>query len=142
MIKFIKKIGMQNWLMKPLSTVTTAALPTSYLIYGMNSIVQEDLGNDLVAVSSGLVNGIQGSIIMLVILLSVVQTYKPPKVVVVSLIVGGLMMFASSLFATLGVTLLLYGVGYLLNNMTVDKLVVRNDKLKVARQEQEVERLL
>lgn len=137
-----KKIGRQNILMKPLSVVTTVAAPISYLLFQSNTLVEEVISEDLVAVNAGLISGLQGSILLIVVMLSILQTYKPPKAVMISLIVGGAMMFMSQLFATLGITFVLYGVGYLINAATVDKLIVRNDLLKEKRTEKEIERLI
>lgn len=140
-MKFLKKLGKKNSLMKPLSVLITSASPAAYLLSQANQLIKEPIDGELVAVSANLISGLQGSLILFIVMLSIIQTYKPSKVVIYSLIIGGLMIAASSLFLTLGITIALYGLGNLINKVTVDKLIIRNNKLKEISENKEIERL-
>lgn len=140
-MKFLKKLGKKNSLMKPLSVLITSASPAAYLLSQASQLIKEPIDGELVAVSANLISGLQGSLILFIVMLSIIQTYKPSKVVIYSLIIGGLMIAASSLFLTLGITIALYGLGNLINKVTVDKLIIRNNKLKEISENKEIERL-
>lgn len=140
-MKFLKKLGKKNSLMKPISVLITSASPAAYLLSQASQLIKEPIDGELVAVSANLISGLQGSLILFIVMLSIIQTYKPSKVVIYSLIIGGLMIAASSLFLTLGITIALYGLGNLINKVTVDKLIIRNNKLKEISENKEIERL-
>lgn len=130
MMKMIKKLGRSNAVVKPLGVATAAAPPLSYLL--TQSILFNEVnidGEDFVAVSKELIKSLQGIIILVVLLMAIIYIYKPPKIVTFSLLFGGIMIFASSLFYILGMTFLLFGLGLVFNSVTIDKLVVRNNKL-------------
>lgn len=137
--KLFKKMGRSNLLMKPMGVLTNISLPLIYTLHQTGGFVVEDIGEGEVIIKSALLNGLQGSIILMFILISILQIYKPPKAIVISLTLGGIMLFASSLFSTLGVALLLYAGSNLINKYTFEKLIIRNDKVKKATEENEIE---
>jgi len=142
MKRMFKWLGSKNGFLKPVSVITNVAAPLSYVLYQTQAFVVEEIDNELVAISNNLLTGIRGAIILLFVLLSIIQIYKPPKIVTVSLVLGGVMVFASSLFSTLGIALLLFGVSNVLNSYTFERLILRNDKIKKAKEDQEIDMLI
>lgn len=142
MIKFIKKLGRTNGLLKPVSVMLSAGGPLGYLLSKSNNLVIENIDPETVAVSKNLISGLNGSLILLVILLAIIQTYKPPKGIVISLVVGGLMLFGSSLLYTLGITFLLFGLGNLVNQVTLNRLIIRNNEVKNLQNKSKVEEIV
>lgn len=141
-MKLLKSLGRKNSLMKPLSVIMSAGPAAGYLLTQSNKLVAEQIDPETVAVSLSLVKGIEGGILLLFVIIGILQVYKPPKSVLIPLVLGGVMMFASSLFMTLGVALLFYASGVGLNKLTINKLVIRNDRLRLKNEELEVEKLL
>lgn len=130
MIKMIKKLGRSNAVVKPLGVATASAPPLSYLLTQPALLNELNIdGEDFVAVSKELIKSLQGIMILLVLLIAIIYIYKPPKIVIFSLMFGGIMIFASSLFYMLGITFLLFGLGLVFNSFTINKLVARNNKL-------------
>ena len=142
MKRMFKWLGSKNGFLKPVSVITNVAAPLSYVLYQTQAFVVEEIDNELVAISNNLLTGIRGAIILLFVLLSIIQIYKPPKIVTVSLVLGGVMVFASSLFSTLGIALLLFGLSNVLNSYTFERLILRNDKIKKAKEDQEIDMLI
>ena len=142
MKRMFKWLGSKNGFLKPVSVITNVAAPLSYVLYQTQAFVVEEIDNELVAISNNLLTGIRGAIILLFVLLSIIQIYKPPKIVTVSLVLGGVMVFASSLFSTLGIALLLFGVSNVFNSYTFERLILRNDKIKKAKEDQEIDMLI
>jgi len=99
-------------------------------------------GTDLMAVSSELIKSFQGSLVLLILLISIISVYKPSKIVVGSLVFAGMALAASALLKTLGVTFLTYGIGQLLNNATLSRIITRNENLKTRQIENDVERII
>lgn len=142
MKRMFKWLGSKNGFLKPVSVITNVAAPLSYVLYQTQAFVVEEIDNELVAISNNLLTGIRGAIILLFVLLSIIQIYKPPKIVTASLVLGGVMVFASSLFSTLGIALLLFGVSNVFNSYTFERLILRNDKIKKAKEDQEINMLI
>ena len=142
MKRMFKWLGSKNGFLKPVSVITNVAAPLSYVLYQTQAFVVEEIDNELVAISNNLLTGIRGAIILLFVLLSIIQIYKPPKIVTVSLVLGGVMVFASSLFSTLGIALLLFGLSNVFNSYTFERLILRNDKIKKAKEDQEIDMLI
>jgi len=78
------------------------------------------------AISTELAASFQGALILLVMLISIIYVYHPPKLVTVILILGGLALFASTLLETIGMVLLAYGFGLAFNSLTIDRFIKRN----------------
>lgn len=142
MKRMFKWLGSKNGFLKPVSVITNVAAPLSYVLYQTQAFVVEEIDNELVAISNNLLTGIRGAIILLFVLLSIIQIYKPPKIVTASLVLGGVMVFASSLFSTLGIALLLFGLSNVFNSYTFERLILRNDKIKKAKEDQEIDMLI
>ncbi len=142
MKRMFKWLGSKNGFLKPVSVITNVAAPLSYVLYQTQAFVVEEIDSELVAISNNLLTGIRGAIILLFVLLSIIQIYKPPKIVTVSLVLGGVMVFASSLFSTLGIALLLFGLSNVFNSYTFERLILRNDKIKKAKEDQEIDMLI
>lgn len=142
MKRIFKWLGSKNGFLKPVSVITNVAAPLSYVLYQTQAFVVEEIDNELVAISNNLLTGIRGAIILLFVLLSIIQIYKPPKIVTASLVLGGVMVFASSLFSTLGIALLLFGVSNVFNSYTFERLIIRNNKIKKAKEDQEIDMLI
>lgn len=142
MKRMFKWLGSKNGFLKPVSVITNVAAPLSYVLYQTQAFVVEEIDNELVAISNNLLTGIRGAIILLFVLLSIIQIYKPPKIVTASLVLGGVMVFASSLFSTLGIALLLFGVSNVFNSYTFERLIIRNNKIKKAKEDQEIDMLI
>lgn len=142
MKRMFKWLGSKNGFLKPVSVITNVAAPLSYVLYQTQAFVVEEIDNELVAISNNLLTGIRGAIILLFVLLSIIQIYKPPKIVTASLVLGGVMVFASSLFSTLGIALLLFGLSNVFNSYTFERLILRNDKIKKAKEDQEINMLI
>lgn len=140
-MKMIKWLSGQNFILKPLGVLVNVSAPLIYVLYQTSDLIIEEIDPGIVAVSNGLLVGLRGSIALLIIMLSIIQIYKPPKGIVISLTVGGVMLFAGSLFTTLGIALLLYGLSNLLNRYTIAKLVDKNDRIKKYKEDLEIERL-
>lgn len=142
MKRMFKWLGSKNGFLKPVSVITNVAAPLSYVLYQTQAFVVEEIDSELVAISNNLLTGIRGAIILLFVLLSIIQIYKPPKIVTVSLVLGGVMVFASSLFSTLGIALLLFGLSNVFNSYTFERLILRNDKIKKAKEDQKIDMLI
>ncbi len=142
MKRMFKWLGSKNGFLKPVNVITNVAAPLSYVLYQTQAFVVEEIDSELVAISNNLLAGIRGAIILLFVLLSIIQIYKPPKIVTVSLVLGGVMVFASSLFSTLGIALLLFGLSNVFNSYTFERLIIRNDKIKKAKEDQEIDMLI
>lgn len=142
MKKLIKKLGTKNGLIKPAAVVTESALPLSYLIPKSTFFVTEDVTGEFIMVTKEFMSSLQGALIMLMLLISIIHIYKPSKIVIITIMLGGLMLFASALFELLGMTFMLYGLGLLFNNVTFNKLITRNIKLNSAKQDMEIENII
>lgn len=142
MKKIIKKLGRNNGIVKPMSVITESILPLGYLLKQSTFFVTEDVSGEFIMVTKEFMTSFQGALIVLMLAISIVHVYKPSKAIIFSVLIGGLMMFASALFHILGITLLLYGVGLLFNNFTLVKTIARNDRLAKALIDREVDDII
>lgn len=139
------KMMKSNTVVKPLAVVTASAPSIGYLMSQSYRVfdAQKIVGSgDMVAVSAELVKSFQGSLILLILLISIVNIYKPPKVIIFSLVIGGMSLVASSLLQTIGFTFLTYGIGLGFNSLTLNKTIERNEKLKDKKMENEVDKII
>ena len=139
------KMMKSNTVVKPLAVITASAPSIGYLMSQSYRVfdAQKIVGSkDMVAVSTELVKSFQGSLILLILLISIVNIYKPPKVIIFSLVIGGMSLVASSLLQTIGFTFLTYGIGLGFNSLTLNKTIERNEKLKDKKMENEVDKII
>lgn len=129
-----------NVVVKPLAVLTASAPSIVYLLTKMSIGVKVE--NDMVLVSESFVKSFQGSLVVLILLISIINIYKPSKIVIISLVVGGMSLLASSILQTIGFTFLTYGLGLLFNTLTLNKVIVRNDKLRDVELEYEVDKII
>ena len=145
MNKHIEKLFQKNGFVKPLAVVTASTPSVAYLLSNTSElfITQNIPGSeDIVAVSTELIKSFQGSLVLLVLMISIVNIYKPPKTIIISLVIGGMALVASSLLQTIGVTFLTYGLGLLFNTFTLNHIIERNEKLQIKKMDNEVDNLL
>lgn len=135
----IKKILQYNSIMKPAGVVTSAAAPTAYLLTTADIFTQATIdGVDVMVVSKELASSFQGALVLLILMISIINIYKPSKVVAGSIIAGGIMLFASALLETVGLTFLLYGLGLIFNSFTIDKVVEKNKLIAAKKLDKEI----
>jgi len=130
-----------NAIVKP-AAVMTASTPSVAYLMTKSSMGGIPVDGDMIMVSQHLVKSFQGSLVLLILLISIINIYKPSKIVIASLVIGGMSLVASSLLQTIGMTFLTYGLGLLGNTLVWNKLIVRNDKLKDAKMENEVDKII
>lgn len=139
------KMMKNNTVVKPLAVITVSAPSIGYLLFQSHRAfgAQEIVGSeDMVAVSAELIKSFQGSLILLILLISIINVYKPPKVVIFSLVIGGMSLLASSLLRTIGFTFLTYGIGLGFNSLTLNKTIERNEKLRAKKMENEIDNII
>ena len=145
MSNIIGKVFQKNLIVKPLAVITSAAPPLAYIFSGTaNLFMSEPLPDnpDMVAVSTDLIASFQGSLVLLVLMMSVINIYKPSKVVVAALLIGGMSLLAANLLQTIGITFLTFGLGLLVNSITMNKLITRNDALSTQRISNDVDKII
>jgi hypothetical protein len=145
MWRIFKELSRSNNLMKPMAAITSATPPLTYILAQNQNLFNAEViadNPDLVAVSAELVKSFHGSLILFILLLSVINIYKPSKVIIFSLVLGGMALVASALLQTIGMVLITYGLGVVTNSVTFNRLIVRNDLLAKRKTEEDVERIL
>ena len=145
MANMFKKAMRNNIIVKPLAVMTTAAAPVAYIMSNMSNLFATQPipeSTDLVAVSTEMVKSFQGSLLLLIIMMSIINIYKPSKTIIIALLVGGLSMLAANLLETIGITFLTYGFGLLLNSVTFSGLIARNTKLSGKKLDNEVDNII
>ena len=145
MINGIKALFRHNIFVKPLSVITASTPPLVYLGVTDSLFVAEDIninGQDLVAISAKLAASFQGALILMVLLISVMYIYKPPKLVSAMLLIGGMALFASAMLQTIGMVLVMYGLGLMFNSIVLERFVKRNNLYAAKKSEKEIDALL
>ncbi len=144
-MNWIKALFKRNSVIKPLSVITASAPPLIYLGTTGSLFMGEELvieGQDLVAISAELAKSFQGALVLMVLMISILYIYKPPKLISVMLILGGMAIFASVLLETIGMVLITYGVGLAFNSLTIDKFIKRNDILYGKLMDKQIDELI
>ncbi len=144
-MNWIKSLFKTNYFVKPLSVITASTPPLIYLGVTNDIFMGEEIvieGQDLVAISAELAASFQGALILMVLLISIIYIYKPPKLITWMLILGGMALFASAMLETIGMVLITYGVGLGFNALTVDRFIRRNDLFSKKHLDKEVDKLL
>lgn len=139
------KMMKNNNIVKPLAVITASAPSIGYLLsqahhaFGAQKVIGSE---DMVMVSANLIKSFQGALILLILLISIINVYKPPKVVIFALVIGGMSLVASSLLKTIGFTFLTYGIGLGFNALTLNKTIERNEKLREKKMEIEIDNII
>lgn len=139
------KMMKNNNIVKPLAVITASAPSIGYLLsqshraFGAQEVVGSE---DMVMVSAELIKSFQGALILLILLISIINIYKPPKVIIFALVIGGMSLVASSLLKTIGFTFLTYGIGLGFNALTLNKTIERNEKLREKKMEIEIDNII
>jgi hypothetical protein len=144
-INGVKSLFRHNMFVKPLSVITASTPPLVYLGVTDSLFMAEDIninGQDLVAISADLAASFQGALILMVLLISVMYIYKPPKLVSAMLLIGGMALFASAMLETIGMVLVMYGLGLMFNSVVLDRFVKRNNLYMAKKSEKEIDALL
>lgn len=137
------KLMAKNGFVKPLSVVTASTPALAFLLSQSTLFMEQQVdGTDYVMVTEELVKSLQGAMVLVVLLISIIYIYKPPKLISFMLIFGGLALFASALLQTIGVVFLTYGAGLIFNSLTVDKVIRRNNEINAKILERKVDSFL
>jgi len=135
----------KNWFVKPLAVVTASAPSLAYIGYESENLFDATAvpnNPDIVMVSAELLKSFHGALIMFILLLSIINIYKPNKTVIFALVFGGLALVASALLETIGLTLLTYGLGLVFNSATLSKTIIRNEKLASKKMDADVDNII
>lgn len=139
------KLMQNNLFVKPLAVLTSSAPALTYLGFESQDLFMTSeltYTEEMVAVSTELIQSFQGSLILLVLLISIMNVYKPNKAIVFSILIGGLALVASALLEVIGMTLLIYGLSVVFNSFVLNPVIMRNDALAGKIVENEVDRLI
>lgn len=138
----IKNFIKSNYFLKPTAVVMETIIPLSYLLTQTKLFNYQVYQDDMVLININIISGLAKVLTMSLVLVSIMEVYKPNKAVTAAIVTGVVLIGAGALLEIIGFTLVLFGVGVTLKNVTIGKYINRNELLKVSEEEKLIGRVL